>query len=103
MLWRRKTLRQHPISLEKIGLLLNEGWDLKSRLSSAVSSPQIDNVYKEIMRSGAYGAKLCGAGGGGFFLVVADPAAASKIGNSLGEDKIMKVSVYNSGVELGEL
>jgi D-glycero-alpha-D-manno-heptose-7-phosphate kinase len=98
-----KALRQNSISLEKIGSLMIEGWTLKSRLSNLVTSTEIDTVYLKIMSEGAFGAKLCGAGGGGFFLVLAETAVAKKIGDKLGRDKIMKVDVYNSGVKIGNL
>ena len=98
-----KALRQTSISLKQIGRLMIEGWNLKSRLSSEVTSTEIDAVYMKIMSEGAFGAKLSGAGGGGFFLVLAETAVAERIGDKLGREKIMKVSVHNSGVEIGDL
>jgi D-glycero-alpha-D-manno-heptose-7-phosphate kinase len=51
-----------------IGDILNDGWQKKKNLSSAVSSSEIDNIYDNGLRSGAIGGKLIGAGGGGFFI-----------------------------------
>lgn len=56
-----------------IGSYLFEGWKLKKRLSEEISSPDLDIVYKDALAAGAIGGKLCGAGGGGFFLFFADP------------------------------
>ena len=57
-----------------LGELLNESWQIKRSLSGAISNPDIDALYATIMQAGAYGAKLCGAGGGGYFAVLIDPA-----------------------------
>ncbi len=98
-----KALRRDPISLDDIGKFLNTGWELKRGLSYAVSSSHIDDVYKQILSSGAYGAKLCGAGGGGFFLVLADLRSADRLGSLVGRDKIMKVNICHHGVDVGVL
>jgi len=55
--------------LSKLGLLLNEAWSMKRGISSNVSNNFLDEMYSQIMSTGANGAKLLGAGGGGFFLV----------------------------------
>jgi D-glycero-alpha-D-manno-heptose-7-phosphate kinase len=54
------------------GRLLNEGWTLKKRLAREVSNSTLDEIYDTAMRNGAYGGKLLGAGGGGFFLFCVD-------------------------------
>jgi len=61
-----------------LGTMLHEGWELKKKLSSKVSNPVINAAYEKAISHGAYGGKLCGAGGGGFlvFLVPKDRAEA---------------------------
>jgi D-glycero-alpha-D-manno-heptose-7-phosphate kinase len=54
-----------------IGRLLDEAWRLKRGLTSRISSAAIDALYEAVMAAGAWGAKLLGAGGGGFLLVAA--------------------------------
>jgi D-glycero-alpha-D-manno-heptose-7-phosphate kinase len=49
-----------------LGQLLHEGWELKKRLSSRISSPFIDELYEAARAAGAYGGKISGAGSGGF-------------------------------------
>lgn len=56
---------------KEIGCLLNEGWSLKKRLSSKISTAFIDGAYAAAMKAGAYGGKLCGAGSGGFLAFLA--------------------------------
>ena len=57
-------------SLEKIGYFLNEAWKRKKQLTTGISTNHLDVIYKKILESGALGAKLSGAGKGGFFLTV---------------------------------
>ncbi len=59
--------------LADFGDLLNEGWKLKRSLTSKISSPLIDEIYKTARRAGVIGGKLLGAGGGGFLLLFAKP------------------------------
>jgi D-glycero-alpha-D-manno-heptose-7-phosphate kinase len=56
-----------------LGKLLHEGWELKKKLSSKVSNSLIDEHYEMALSLGAYGGKLCGAGSGGFLVLVAPP------------------------------
>jgi len=57
--------------LPLLGRLLDESWNLKKRLSSKISNPIIDQYYEAARSAGAYGGKLCGAGGGGFLVFLA--------------------------------
>ena len=56
--------------LADFGAMLHEGWETKKRLSSKVSSPEIDALYAAARAAGALGGKLCGAGSGGFLLML---------------------------------
>lgn len=55
--------------INKIGEYLKENWEMKKNLASNVSNPEIDKMYNKAMNGGATGAKISGAGGGGFLLV----------------------------------
>ncbi len=59
--------------LSAFGAMLHEGWETKKRLSSKVSNPQIDALYAGARDAGASGGKLCGAGSGGFLLMLVPP------------------------------
>ena len=56
-------------NLAGMGSLIGEAWDSKRGISSGISGEEIDSLHSRIMAMGATGAKLLGAGGGGFFLV----------------------------------
>lgn len=59
--------------LPNLGHLFCRSWDIKRRLSSKVSNDVIDALYAKVMSAGAYGGKLCGAGGGGFLAMLVPP------------------------------
>lgn len=54
--------------LHGFGEILHEGWLLKKKLASGISSGEIDGYYEKALKAGAVGGKLLGAGGGGFLL-----------------------------------
>jgi D-glycero-alpha-D-manno-heptose-7-phosphate kinase len=65
--------------LKDFGKLLDESWQLKRGLSSQITNKDIDEIYTAAREAGALGGKLLGAGGGGFMLIFAEPAAQPKI------------------------
>jgi D-glycero-alpha-D-manno-heptose-7-phosphate kinase len=52
--------------LDKIGEILDFGWQFKKNLADGVSNDFIDDIYETAMKNGATGGKVSGAGGGGF-------------------------------------
>jgi D-glycero-alpha-D-manno-heptose-7-phosphate kinase len=54
------------------GRLLDSAWILKKQMSAEISNSDIDNMYACCKGAGAYGAKLLGAGGGGYMLAITD-------------------------------
>lgn len=59
--------------VEKLGNLLNEAWEFKKKANKGVSNERIDKLYETGMKEGAWGGKICGAGGGGHMLFIIDP------------------------------
>ncbi|MFH1487191.1 MAG: kinase, partial [Chloroflexota bacterium] len=53
--------------------------ELKRSLSSKVGPVYVNAVIDMALAVGALGAKVCGAGGGGFILVFADPSLHPRI------------------------
>ena len=66
-------------SIKNIGLLLQEQWNYKRTLTDSVSNEHINSIYNTAIQAGAYGGKLMGAGGGGFFMFLAPPDAHERI------------------------
>ena len=72
--------------LDSIGDLLNETWNAKRGLSSLITNQSIDELHGRVMSSGAKGAKLLGAGYGGFLLVYGDDGLREDLQIELGPE-----------------
>tara|TARA_B100001093_G_scaffold517562_1_gene599452 strand:- start:4011 stop:4988 length:978 start_codon:yes stop_codon:yes gene_type:complete len=82
---------------DNFGYLLNETWNLKKTLASNISDKKIDDIYKIGIDSGAYGGKLLGAGGGGFFLFYIRNEDRSKLINNLSSLKEFDFKFEDTG------
>jgi D-glycero-alpha-D-manno-heptose-7-phosphate kinase len=71
--------------IEAFGAILDRGWQLKRRLASSISSNHINDWYQRAREAGAYGGKICGAGGGGFLLFVVPPTHQNAVKEALPE------------------
>jgi D-glycero-alpha-D-manno-heptose-7-phosphate kinase len=54
--------------LDRIGEILDYGWQNKKKMASGISNPVIDEIYETARKAGASGGKISGAGGGGFMM-----------------------------------
>lgn len=63
------------------GAIVNDAWRIKRQYAG---SHQIDQWYAAARHAGAWGGKLCGAGGGGFLLFLAPPERHQAIIAALG-------------------
>ena len=52
---------------------LRSGWDAKKRMSNAITNSSIDTIHDLALKNGGYAAKISGAGGGGFMMILCDP------------------------------
>ena len=87
--------------LEELGKLLANTWELKRQLSQSVSNDELDAIYNNLIDLGANGAKLLGAGGGGFFLVHGSPEFREKLLLNFGKDyKILPLKLDSSGSQI---
>ena len=55
-------------NLTDVGLLFDKHWEYKKKISTKMSNPAFDEIYKTAKQNGALGGKISGAGGGGFFV-----------------------------------
>lgn len=67
-----------------LGRCVGVGWQLKKGFAGAITDTWIDTVIASALKAGADGAKICGAGGGGFLLVVAPKARHAEIEKAVG-------------------
>ena len=79
---------QRECDVRELGRLLVRNWDLKKLLSPKSATDSADDLISTAMRAGAFGGKLMGAGGSGFFYVLADKSLHEKIKQSLPNVKV---------------
>jgi D-glycero-alpha-D-manno-heptose-7-phosphate kinase len=65
-----KILKAKNLNLKLLAEVINFQWDRKKKLAKGINNKHIDEIYNLGLSSGSYGAKLLGAGGGGFLLFV---------------------------------
>lgn len=78
---------------------LLRGWEAKKMTSSVISNPEIERIYDLIMNNGGTGAKISGAGGGGFMMIFCDPIKRYDLIQKLREDngQVFPVSFTERG------
>lgn len=78
-------------------VMLHEGWQIKRRLAKSITNQTIDEIYGAALKHGAMGGKLCGAGGGGFLLMVVPPRLQEDLTNSIAPVRLVKIGLDTQG------
>ncbi len=84
----------------ELARLLDESWRVKRRLSTKISSAEIDALYERCLAEGALGGKLCGAGGGGFLLMLVPPDRQERFRAALAERTCVSFAIDFEGSTL---
>ena len=87
---------------ETLGESLHQNRELKRKLASGISSPDIEQMYASARQGGAIGGKLCGAGGGGFLLLYYPPDAHDSLSDSMQEYHEMPFRFARDGSKLNQ-
>lgn len=80
-----------------VGELLHEGWRIKKSLAAGISNSAIDDLYDVCRAQGAVGGKLCGAGAGGFLLMVVPTDRVDRFVQAVGERRCIRFRVDREG------
>jgi D-glycero-alpha-D-manno-heptose-7-phosphate kinase len=83
--------------LNALGAALNKSWEAKRALASGVSNSQIDEAVEAALAAGATGAKVTGAGGGGFLLVVCPLESQRAVREQLAHMKELPINIEPFG------
>jgi D-glycero-alpha-D-manno-heptose-7-phosphate kinase len=83
--------------VDAIGPAVRESWEAKRKLASGVSNAQIDDMVSRALDAGATGAKLTGAGGGGFLLVFSPIERQRAVRASLSDMRELPVKLDRLG------
>lgn len=90
-------ISQPDCLLKEMGSLLHDGWMTKKKLSSKVSNNHIDELYDAARDAGAIGGKLCGAGSGGFLLMLVPQEKRSFFEQKLKNVSLIKIEMDADG------
>ena len=93
-------IKSKSFSNKHFGKLFNESWACKKECSDKISNRIIENIYQESLNNGAYGAKVLGAGGGGFMLIYAEKSHHKKIIGKLRKFKFVDIEFSKNGSEI---
>ena len=85
---------------DQVGVALHKSWGIKRELASGVSNTLLDAAVDAAVDAGASGAKVAGAGGGGFVLAVCPLEHQAAVRSALSELKELpiKIDPYGSRV-----
>ena len=86
--------------LPAFGALLDEEWRLKRTLSSQITNPAIDHLYRSFRQAGAVGGKLLGAGNGGYFLLYIPEEKQAAFREEFPELQFVPFAFENTGVSV---
>jgi D-glycero-alpha-D-manno-heptose-7-phosphate kinase len=101
--YRLQSLLTGRVDLPAFGKVLDETWQIKRELATTITTSEIDGWYSRAMDAGALGGKLCGAGGGGFLLMIVPKERQVAVRQSLQDLHEVRVGfeVHGSRVLLG--
>jgi D-glycero-alpha-D-manno-heptose-7-phosphate kinase len=83
--------------VDGVGVAMRKGWEAKRQLAAGVSNAQVDMAVDRALEAGATGAKLTGAGGGGFLLVICPMEQQRAVRRSLADMRELPVRLDRLG------
>jgi D-glycero-alpha-D-manno-heptose-7-phosphate kinase len=86
-----------------MGRALRDEWEARRRLAPVVATPSIDRSIAAARAAGAWGGKACGAGGGGFVVMLSPEEATESVRqalSALGEGRVVTAGVVSRGLEV---
>lgn len=86
------------VNVHSYGNLLNSAWSLKKQMDNGISNDEIDTMYERCKSAGAMGAKLLGAGGGGYMLALTN--SKSKIRHEFSDRTCLDVGIAHEGARV---
>jgi D-glycero-alpha-D-manno-heptose-7-phosphate kinase len=86
----------------EVGRQLAEEWENRKGLAPGVTTPEIDAMIAAARGAGAYGAKVCGAGGGGCLFCLAPPEHVPEVRRAIEahEGRVLQCGVESEGLRV---
>lgn len=86
--------------IDRMGELLDRGWNWKYKMSGLVSNDEIDTMYRKARDAGATGGKVCGAGGGGFLLLCCPASSRPGVRDALSGYRELRFNLERDGTKV---
>jgi D-glycero-alpha-D-manno-heptose-7-phosphate kinase len=83
--------------IEDCGRLLSRNWEFKQQMAHGISNPVIDAMHARAMQAGALAGKVCGAGGGGFLLLIVPRENQNRVFEAMAEFRELPFMIEESG------
>jgi D-glycero-alpha-D-manno-heptose-7-phosphate kinase len=86
-----------------MGAALAEEWEARRRLAPVVATPRIDRAIAAARAAGAWGGKACGAGGGGFIVVLSAAHTTEAVRAALAglqEGRVVSAPLVSRGLRI---
>ncbi|MBC8141308.1 MAG: GHMP kinase [Armatimonadetes bacterium] len=87
-------------SMNRVGRILDTGWQHKRRLAGRITNAQIDSMYDRALDAGAIGGKIAGAGGGGFLLLYCPTDRQARVREALSDLKELPFALERDGTKV---
>jgi len=87
-------------AVNDIGKLLQDNWELKKMLSTRITNPEIDEMYKLARNAGAIGGKITGAGSGGFMLLCVNDGKRDNVREAMKSYRELHFNLENDGSKI---
>ena len=74
-------------NIRGMGEVLARSWEAKKKTSQRISNADMDDIHAAAVSAGAHAGKLSGAGGGGFFMFLANPERRNDVLRALAKKR----------------
>jgi D-glycero-alpha-D-manno-heptose-7-phosphate kinase len=85
-----------------VGRLVAAEWENRKGLAPGVTTPAIDTMLDAARAAGAYGGKVCGAGGGGCLFCIGEPESVAEIRRALADHgaRLLDFKIETEGLKV---
>jgi D-glycero-alpha-D-manno-heptose-7-phosphate kinase len=92
-------------SYEKFWSAINQEWEARQKLAPTIATDSMLNTINFAKSKGAKAAKVCGAGGGGCFIIVCEPDKKEELIQLLRKQgsEVIDFNIVEKGCEVDEL
>jgi D-glycero-alpha-D-manno-heptose-7-phosphate kinase len=98
------SMRQALLSSDwtAVGQLMTAEWEARKQLTPGITTETIEQLIFNAQEAGALGAKICGAGGGGCLVCLAESSAVQNVEKALTNSgaEVLKCAIDTEGLSL---